>query len=134
MWQTTERKSIFLTWINWHYSFILQEIFWAWKNIFRFNLYYFSIPTLLSTLFSPWRRYNFSYGKRISFSETIENISFNIFSRIVGMIMRILLITFGIFSQILTILFGTVVVFLWVFLPIIITLGLTFSIKWLILI
>ena len=133
MWQVTEKRNIFISWLLWHYVVALQEIFSRWKDILRFNLDYFSIPFLFQTLFSPWRRYKISYGKGFDIGKFSEAIIFNAFSRFMGMITRTAVIFIGTVMQIFIVLLGAFLVLLWIFLPPIIIFGIFISLKWIIL-
>ena len=64
-------------------------------NIFIFLPYFFSVATLLKTLFSPWK--NLTIKKTFvgfSFSDWANRFAFNIISRGMGIIMRLSIITF----------------------------------------
>ena len=64
-------------------------------NIFVFFPYFFSISTLLKTLFHPWK--NLVIKKTFvgfSFSDWANRFAFNIISRSIGAIMRLSIITF----------------------------------------
>ena len=41
---------------RWYYGKAIKGILTAWKNFIIFSVEYFSIPLLLKTLISPWRR------------------------------------------------------------------------------
>lgn len=129
MWQTTEKKNIFLEWIYWHYYVVLANIISDLKNIFLFNIYFFSIPILLKTFFSPWKKYKLSYGRGFDFNKILEALSFNLFSRIIGMTARLFLIIIGLISQMIVIIIGFFIIFIWIAIPFLILLGLIFSIN-----
>ncbi len=97
----------------------------------RFNRDYFSIPFLLKTLFSPWRRYSFSYGRGFDIGRYLEALVFNAFSRIMGAIMRITVIITGILLQLLIFFLGILLIIIWLLLPIITIIGLFFPLRWL---
>lgn len=64
-------------------------------NIFIFLPYFFSISTLLKTLFSPWKNLiikKTSIG--FSFPDWLNRFSFNLISCLIGLIMRLSIITF----------------------------------------
>lgn len=77
----------------------LRIFFTATFNIFIFLPYFFSIKTLIKTLFYPWK--NMYYPKRVtSFSLWLEKIFFNLVSRSIGFFMRFSLIVFYLLLQI----------------------------------
>jgi hypothetical protein len=91
----------------------------AWKNLLLFNLYYFSIPILLKTLFSPWHRYQWKYGKGLDVHQYIEIFLSNIISRILGSWVRIAVIVAGLGAQIAIFLGGLGALLLWFFMPLV---------------
>jgi len=76
----------------------LKIFFTAIFNFFIFLPYFFSIKTLVKTLFYPWK--NMGYSKEItSFSLWLEKNFFNLVSRTIGFFMRFSLITFYLLVQ-----------------------------------
>ncbi len=72
---------------------IIKEFFNTLINLFIFLPYFFSIPTLFRTLFSPWK--NLVAKKTavgFSFNEWLSRFSFNLISRLIGFLMRVFLI------------------------------------------
>lgn len=60
-------------------------------NILAFNLRYFSLPLLLRTLASPWRRISWSYEQDAGFrfSKVFEVLFSNFISRLLGAFVRL---------------------------------------------
>jgi len=81
---------------------------------------YFSFVLLLKTFFSPWRRYRWSYPRGFNLGEFFSTLVSNIFSRIIGAIMRTFLIIAGIFMQIFVAVVGSIIFMAWILLPFII--------------
>ncbi len=131
MWQVVEKRNIISSWLLWHYSVALCIVWQRWRDFMRFNRDYFSIPFLLRTLFSPWRRYKFSYGRGFDIGRFFETLVFNAFSRVMGAIARISVIIIGLTLQIIILFAGALVVVIWVLLPIITVIGLFFPLRWL---
>jgi hypothetical protein len=132
MWQITENRNIFSSWIIWHYVIALKDAYVRWVDLLRFSLDYFSIPFLLKTLFAPWRRYKVSYGKGFDIAKIMEALFFNGFSRFMGALIRSVVIFVGIFVELLILFFGAFVILLWMTLPVITIFGLFILIQWLI--
>ncbi len=128
MWQVTEKRSILASWVLWHYYEAPVLIFNRWKDFMRFNIGYFSIPFLFKTLFAPWKKYKFSYGRGFNFGRYMESFVFNTFSRLIGFLFRIGIIVIGLLSQVLVFLTGLFLLSAWFLLPLLIIIGLIVSI------
>jgi len=121
--------NIFFQYLAWHFFDTPKGILRAWQNCLKFNLNHWSVPLLLRTWFSTWRRYQYSYGKGFSFSKYFEVFTFNLISRIIGAIMRSVLIIFGLSMEILVFLAGTIVLLAWLILPFFLILGFIYGCK-----
>ena len=109
--------NIFFQYLAWHFFDTPKGIFRAWQNCLKFNLNHWSVPLLLKTWFSPWRRYKSSYGKGFSFTKYFEIFTFNMTSRVIGAIMRSVLIVIGLLMEVLVFLPGAAVLLIWLILP-----------------
>jgi len=123
------KENIFWQLIYWQFFDIPKNILKAWKNFLRFGFFYFSIPLLLKTLFSPWRRYVWFYPRGFDIGKYLEVWISNLMSRIIGAIMRIFLIIFGVIYEIFILLLGSFIFLIWFFLPLILIFGLWSGIK-----
>jgi len=122
-------QNIFFQWIFWQFFEVPKNILKAWRNFLKFNLNYFSIPLLLKTFFSPWRRYKVSYGKGFDFGRYFEALFSNLIFRILGAILRSFLIFIGLLVEFFIIFAGIIVFFGWLVLPALLIAGLIFGIK-----
>ncbi len=115
---------LFLTIIRhyllWHYSEAYKELFSVCKNLIWFVVHFFSLPQLLKTLFSPWRRIVEEKKKAWDLEDFASRILINILSRIIGAIMRLLVISIGLVCLIVTLTLAALTCILWVFMPAII--------------
>ncbi len=115
---------LFLTIIRhyllWHYSEAYKELFSVCKNLIWFVVHFFSIPQLLKTLLSPWRRIVEEKKKAWDLEDFASRILINILSRIIGAIMRLLVISIGLVCLIVTLTLAALTCILWVFMPAII--------------
>jgi len=122
-------ENIFLQWLSWHFFDVPRSILIAWKNFLRFNLNYFSIPLLLKTLFSPWRRYQFTYGKGFDIGRYFTVFFSNLIFRLLGAVMRGFLIIIGLLVEIFIIFAGIIMFFGWLLFPALLIAGLIFGFK-----
>ena len=97
----------------WHYGRAILDIKDNAKNFIVFVYNIFSIPTLVSTLFSPWMRINDGY----KVSSLLETFVFNSIMRLFGVFVRIIFILLGLISLIFTVLFSGLFFLVWFFLP-----------------
>jgi hypothetical protein len=123
------KQNIFFQRISWHFFEVPKEILRIWRNFLLFNLNYFSIPLLLRTFFSPWRRYREFHGKGFSIGRYVEVFFSNLIFCLLGAIMRSFLIIIGILVEIFLILAGLFVFLGWFILPIILALGLILGLR-----
>lgn len=124
MTETSENQSIVSLWVSWHFFEVPRKILKAWKNFLLFNLNYFSVPLLLKTLFSHWRRYVWMYPRGFDFWGYFDTSMSNLISRIMGAFCRIVLIIIGVFAEILICIAGPIVLCVWILLPILLVAGL----------
>lgn len=119
--------NIFSLWLNWHFVEMPKFLISVWKNYLMFATNYFSVTLLLKTFFSPWRRYNWIYPKGFNIVEFFNTLVSNIFSRILGAMMRTALIIVGIIFQLFVIIVGGIIFLGWILMPFLIVLGLIFT-------
>jgi len=113
------QKTLASQWFFWHFYEMPKFLFLVWKNYLSFGLNYFSVPLLLLTLFSPWKKYRWRYPKGFDIGEYFSTFVSNIFSRIIGAICRFSLIIIGIVAQIFIFTLGMVVILFWFLIPVI---------------
>jgi len=122
-------QNIVLQFIKWYYLDQPKAILRTWKNFLRFNLNYFSISLLLKTLFSHWRKYQWSYGRGFDIKRYAEVFFSNLISRVIGAIIRFFLILIGVVAEIIIVLAGIIVFLGWLLLPVLLLAGLWFGFK-----
>jgi len=123
------KQIIFWQWVEWQFFEMPGNILRAWRNFLNFGLYYFSIPILLKSLFSPWKRYHWVRPRGFDIGKYLETIISNLFSRTLGAILRFFLIIIGLLVEIFLIFAGFFVFLGWLFLPLLLIFGLWFGIK-----
>lgn len=110
---------IISSWFFWHFIEVPKFILIAWKNFLLFNINYFSIPQLIKTYFSHWRRYKESYGRGFDPKRYVEVFIGNLISRTIGAIIRTFTILIGLIFEIFIFIFGILIFLFWISLPII---------------
>ncbi|MCK4781345.1 hypothetical protein KAS79_00250 [Candidatus Parcubacteria bacterium] len=122
-------QSIVFQFIVWYFFETPKEILKTWRNFLLFNFNYFSIPLLLKTLFSHWRKYKYSYGRGFDIHRYFDTFSFNIISRGIGAVVRIFVIIAGIVCEILVLILGAIIFIGWLMLPVFLILGFYYGLK-----
>jgi len=125
--ESLQRKNIFYLWFFWHFAEMPKFLLEVWKNYILFALNYFSLPALAKSLFAPWRKYRWNYPRFFDVGEFLTTVISNMFSRLIGAFMRLILIVVGIFFQIFVLLAGVTVFLFWVVTPFIIIVGFWFA-------
>lgn len=97
----------------WHYSTALFDIRNIWKNFLIFIYNFFSVPRLISTLFSPWMRLNDKYTP----DTLLETLVFNSMMRVFGVFVRVSFIIIGGVTLLATLVFGVIFYVIWLLLP-----------------
>ena len=95
-----KKENIISMWFTWHFYEMPRFLFSVWKNYIFFVTNFFSVPLLLATFLSPWRRYAWKYPRGFDIGQYYQVFISNFFSRIIGAIARLVLIVIGILAQI----------------------------------
>jgi len=108
---------LILDFVSWYYTRAFIDIVSVWSNFFWFTIHFFSIPLLLRTLFSPWKRMTDPYSKQ-SLESFFETLIVNIMSRLLGAFVRTFIIVAGIVCISIGTLSLIAFLVLWIFLPV----------------
>jgi hypothetical protein len=87
--------TIIRDYIFWHYTTALVSFIRIYKNFWWFFVYYFSLPTLLKSLFSPYKQMTEPRGSVFDLKQWLGFILINVVSRIIGASIRLLIISCG---------------------------------------
>jgi|AntDeeMinimDraft_6_1070357.scaffolds.fasta_scaffold15381_2 hypothetical protein len=110
----------FSTYAYWHYGRGLIALLGHIQITFRFLWSFFAIPTLVRTLLAPWRRLQESYPDGFDIPELISTFLINSMMRLVGLVVRLIIICFGLGVLLASGILTVVILALWVFLPVVI--------------
>jgi len=119
--------NIFITWLKWHFYEAPSFLSHVLVNFFKFSLNLFSLPLLFKTLFYPWKGIYWTYPRAFSPQAYLEAFLGNIFSRLIGAILRITLVMVGIVFQFFIMLISIVIFSAWLLLPFLIISGILFA-------
>jgi len=107
----------------WYYEKGLSEFLEIWKNFLKFVWQHFSIFELLATFFSPWKRdVAIKDWRGWNPEKSLVLLIGNIFSRIIGVLVRSIVITSGMAIWSLVFIIGIVLLIFWLIFPIILVL------------
>lgn len=110
-----------LAWVRWHYTDGLRRCFGGVLNFVDFGLHLFSVRELLRTLFAPWKGIEWRPATQAFFSaEQLEAAWSNLISRILGAIVRSILIIIGLAVTIWIGFWMGLLLLLWLLAPIVI--------------
>jgi hypothetical protein len=122
-------SNIILQYLIWQFLDVPRQLLSVWKNFLLFMVNYFSLPLLLKTFFSPWKKYEWSYGQGFDAKRYLEVFSSNLMSRILGAIVRSFIVVAGLAAAIVVILLGSIIFIVWLFLPLILLTSFIFGLK-----
>lgn len=111
--------SIVHHYLLWHYTRAFLEIFNVWLNLMWFVVNFFSIPQLLRSLFSPWKRIQEGRGEKWNLEDLAGFIIIGLISRLIGFILRLTIITIGLVCLFIVVFGGFAVYVIWVAAPLV---------------
>lgn len=106
--------------LSWHYSQGLLDYFKVWKNLVWFLWNFFSIKILFKTFFTPFERLKETYSGGLDLEGFAASILVTTLMRLVGMVIRSVIIILGLVSLTIFIIGGLLGIVVWLFLPFII--------------
>ena len=100
-----------------------------WLNLLWFTIHFFSIPQLAASWFSPFKRITEDRRGEFNFEAIAGYVIINLLSRVVGALMRTIIIGVGMLILSGMVLAGFVLQIVWIFLPLLLIGGLVSSIS-----
>lgn len=105
------------SYIEWHYTDALRNIWGIFTNFVWFLYHFFSVPVLLRTMFSPWHKLGEKYKKGFNPGAFFSTLLVNIILRIVGFVIRTVVLVF-VFAMMAGITFAVAAFYIiWIFMP-----------------
>jgi len=111
------RAPIILQFWKWYYTEAVKNLIKIWKNFIIFVQEYYSIPLLLKTLISPWKRDVTRKPQGFNIKKLLEAFAFNAISRIIGFLVRSITVVFGLICLLGVIILGFIALVAWLILP-----------------
>jgi len=115
--------SFFHYYLWWHYSTSLVSYIRVSRNFWWYFFHIFSIPQLTATLFYPYKRIIERPSNHFSFGDLFERTVLNLFSRLVGVIIRISILIIGTLTILIYTVFSLAGFAIWLGTPILICFG-----------
>jgi hypothetical protein len=103
--------NIFIKYLYWQLILTPKKVLSIIKNYLAFGLDFFSIKETLRSLFSPWRRYLWDYGRGFDIARYFEVFLSNVITRAIGFIMRLFLISFFLIYELVILILGIILFF-----------------------
>lgn len=103
--------NILIKYLHWQLILVPQKVLLIVRNYLAFGSDFFSIKETLRSLFSPWRRYTWDYGRGFDIGRYLEVFFSNIIARTIGFVMRLFLIAFFIIYEVVVLVLGTALFF-----------------------
>ena len=130
--EPSPKRNIIFSFLFWQFIAMPKKILKGWENFLLFCLNYFSVPQLLKTLFSHWRRMKDSYGRSFDPKVYLNAFVGNVISRVIGAIIRTVIIIVGLVFTGIALIGGAMVLVFWIFLPVFLVTGFFISVELLI--
>lgn len=110
--------SLVCSYFKWHYTIGFVDLFGLIRNFLWFFYHFFSIPVLTRTLFSPWERQGERYKKGFDVEGIFETFIINFIMRVVGFVIRSIVIVAGLAVLITVFSLGVIAVVIWPLIPV----------------
>lgn len=114
---------IFPAYFIWHYGAAFTGLLALYKTALWFTWRFFSVGTLIRTLFSPWRRLGEEYKKGFDPEAFFGTLLVNTLMRIIGAIFRLVLVVIGMATLLIVALGGLATFVVWTLMPALVVLG-----------
>jgi len=104
----------------WHYGYALKNFWGIFTNYIWFIYNFFSIKILFRTFFAPWKKMGEDYSKGFDLKKFFSTLVINTMMRLIGVIMRLIVILIGLASLVMVSIIGIIFFFSWLLAPFIV--------------
>jgi hypothetical protein len=108
---------LFVDYFVWHYSSALRDLCALWLNVMWFINHFFSMPLLIRTLFSPWRRITDPFH-RGSIEDYMSSFVMNVMTRVFGAGVRLVFLGMGLVCMFICSIAFLISLAVWITLPV----------------
>jgi len=108
----------FSNYLVWHYTRAYRVLFATYMNGVWFITHVFSLPLLVTTFFVPWKRMQTAH-RRFDIEDFAASIVFNGVSRVIGMLVRSVIMLTGIMVLLAYTVVYSCVIVIWPFMPLV---------------
>ncbi len=107
-----------IDYLRWHYGMAYRDLTRVWLNYLWFVAHFFSLGILLRTLFAPYKRMKEKNEKGLDFQAIGEMIAVNTVMRLVGFLLRIIVLTIGLAVLSVVLVLGLILYPIWTIMPV----------------
>lgn len=117
------------SYILWHYTKSLKTGLRLWVNFIVFTFHFFSVPLLFRTYFLRFGRLGEEYKGGFDVENILTTFVVNSLMRIVGVLIRTVVILVGLIATLLVIVLGAILMVAWILLPLVIFLSFIYGLN-----
>lgn len=112
--------TLFAQYLAWHYRTGVLDCLRLLANFLWFIYHFFSVPVVVRTLFTPWRRLGESYRHGFNPEQAAETFIVNTLMRLFGFVVRIIFLLAALVTLALVFFLGLLVILFFFLAPLII--------------
>lgn len=110
-------NGITLSFLHWFFTRAPRDIVRLAKDFLAWAWHYFSIGYFIPRLMAPWHRDLSEYGRGFDLKRFLQVFGWNLISRVIGAILRVIVIAVGLAVFLFIGLVSIIVFFVWFTLP-----------------
>ena len=112
--------TLFRCYFAWHYTAGLFGCLRLLADFLWFIYHFFSVPVIVPTLFTPWRRLGEAYRGGFDPGRVFETFIVNTLMRLFGFVIRLIFLLVALAAILVTFFFGLLATMIFLFAPVII--------------
>jgi len=112
-------NSLIISFFRWFFAVAPRNILTIGRNFMRWAWKYFSIGFFAPRLFSPWHKDITGYGRGFDLKRFLHVFGWNLISRIIGAILRIVVMAAGLVAELFFVLSTAAIFVFWYAMPLV---------------